>query len=524
MPIIIKLTFPGGRYHATPWGRHVNEGVAEWPPSPWRLLRALIAVWKRTCPDLSEAQVRRILDPLTHAPRYRLPPHRVAHTRHYMPWEKKGPADRTLVFDTFVSVGRHDPLLIGWPEAELFPDDRAVLSKLLANVSSLGRAEGWVHAELIDATVDMPLGPAESSDPNPVPVFCPDPATAFDDEHYPTLDPKKLAEGKVNPADYLFNCPRWHLCLDTETIHSKKWSTVPGAKWVNYTRPAEASTVRVKRKPSDRQQPTVARFRLDGPVLPLVTDTLHIAEAFRHAVMRQFQRFLHHRKYGNVHKPYQERFYSRVFSGKDQTGRPLNSHDHAYYLPTAENDASRLDHLTVYAAQGFGPDELAALQAQRQLAWEDHDPLRVQLVGLGRPEDFRCRLFGPARVWESATPFVVTRHVKKRGRKKDPPDCHGITGRSQFTALVLAGESQRWLRRQFTLADAAPPAYTLLEHVGRTCSFRPLQFRRGRRKLGDDGANRATAAFRLEFDREVAGPLCLGHASHFGLGLFLPVE
>ena len=60
--------------------------------------------------------------------------------------------------------------------------------------------------------------------------------------------------------------------------------------------------------------------------------------------------------------------------------------------------------------------------------------------------------------------------------------------------------------------------------MGRTRSFRPLPFRRGRRKPGDDGANRATAAFRLEFDRDVAGPLCLGHASHFGLGLFLPAE
>ena len=57
-PSIIKLTFPAGRYHATPWGRHVNEGVPEWPPSPWRLLRALVAVWKRTCPDLSEAARR----------------------------------------------------------------------------------------------------------------------------------------------------------------------------------------------------------------------------------------------------------------------------------------------------------------------------------------------------------------------------------------------------------------------------------------------------------------------------------
>lgn len=39
----LKLRFPGGRYHATPWGHHVNEGLIEWPPSPWRLLRALIA-------------------------------------------------------------------------------------------------------------------------------------------------------------------------------------------------------------------------------------------------------------------------------------------------------------------------------------------------------------------------------------------------------------------------------------------------------------------------------------------------
>ena len=237
-----------------------------------------------------------------------------------------------------------------------------------------------------------------------------------------------------------------------------------------------------------------------------------------------FQRILHRRKYGKADRSSPERFYSRVFSGKDETGQPLKSHDHAYYLPTAENDANRLDHVTVFAARGFGPDELAALQAVRRLPWGEGEPLQVRLVGLGRPEDFRCRLFGPARVWESATPFVVTRHPKQRGRRKDPPDCHGISGRPQFAMRVLDEECQRWLRRQPTLAGAASPTYTVLEHVGRTGSFRPLQFRRVRRKPGDDGANRATAAFRLEFDRDVAGPLCLGHASHFGLGLFLPAD
>src|SRR3954447_22722318 len=104
MPVIIKLTFPSGRYHATPWGRHVNEGVAEWPPSPWRLLRALIATWKRKCPHLPENAIHRALEQLVKPPSFRLPPARVAHTRHYVPWEKKGPQDRTMVFDTFVCL------------------------------------------------------------------------------------------------------------------------------------------------------------------------------------------------------------------------------------------------------------------------------------------------------------------------------------------------------------------------------------------------------------------------------------
>jgi CRISPR-associated protein Csb2 len=271
-------------------------------------------------------------------------------------------------------------------------------------------------------------------------------------------------------------------------------------------------------------QMTVARFLLDGPVLPLVTETLPVAESFRHLLMQLYRRILRRRKYGNSDESLPERLYSRVFSGKDETGQPLKSHGHAYYLPTAEYDANRLDHVTVFAAEGFGADELAALQAARQLPWVDGDPLQVRLVGLGRPEDFRCLPFGPARVWESATPFVVTRHPKKRGRRKDPPDCHGISGRPRFAMRVLSEECQRWLRCHPALGSAASPTYTVLEHVGRTGSFRPLQFRRGRRKQGDDGANRATAAFRLEFDRDVPGPLCLGHASHFGLGLFLPAE
>lgn len=71
----------------------------------------LVATWKRKCPDLSEEQVHRVLTQLLPAPKFHLPPARVAHTRHYMPLNTKLANDlkaggTTLVFDTFVAVGR----------------------------------------------------------------------------------------------------------------------------------------------------------------------------------------------------------------------------------------------------------------------------------------------------------------------------------------------------------------------------------------------------------------------------------
>lgn len=52
--------------------------------------------------------------------------------------------------------------------------------------------------------------------------------------------------------------------------------------------------------------------------------------------------------------------------------------------------------------------------------------------------------------------------------------------------------------------------------------FRSLQFRRARNKAGDDGYSRPFGTLRLTFSAPVTGPLCLGYACHFGMGLFVP--
>jgi CRISPR-associated protein Csb2 len=44
MQVILRQTFPFGRFHATPWKVFpYDDPHGEWPPSPWRLLRAVIA-------------------------------------------------------------------------------------------------------------------------------------------------------------------------------------------------------------------------------------------------------------------------------------------------------------------------------------------------------------------------------------------------------------------------------------------------------------------------------------------------
>src|SRR5829696_8518927 len=103
MAVTIALRFCSGKFHVTPWGHHVNEGLPEWPPSPWRLLRALVAVWKRKLSGQPQHLVERILTALaSQPPSFHLPSATLGHTRHYVPLGTADANKRAMVFDAFV--------------------------------------------------------------------------------------------------------------------------------------------------------------------------------------------------------------------------------------------------------------------------------------------------------------------------------------------------------------------------------------------------------------------------------------
>jgi CRISPR-associated protein Csb2 len=534
----ITLSFPSGRFHATPWGRHVNEGVPEWPPSPWRFLRALIGTWKSKLDgQLGQQDVEALLRALAAPPQFLLPPASAAHTRHYMPWFKKGPDDKTLVFDTFVSLPRQARLAMLWPDTALSPQRREQLLLLLTYLNFFGRAESWCSAcvlgdgeaaeTLADVNCSVTDGEAVSPNAEFVRVLCADPDTAFSSEHTPKRESTSgTGRSKTTERTPLYD-PDWHLCMETLALHKHKWSDPPGSRWVAYARRRDCFKLeparRAGRPTTSKMQ--VVRFALDSAVLPLVTETLPVAESARRMLMGIYGR--------RFPAPDGSRGLSPIFSGKSADGQPLQGHGHAYYLPTDEDNDGRLDHLTLVATDGFSDQELKALDRLRELKSHEREqsghPLRVLLLGLGRLDDYRPWPLWPSQVWVSATPFLTTRHLKKRGTKRDPVELWNSP--QHFLAVVLKEEVARLAERHADLKSLSVDAIQIEPLVDEHGVFRvgagnlrPIQFKRFRQKPGDDGGIRAAGSFRIDFGRTVVGPIALGHSCHFGLGLFMPVR
>lgn len=296
---------------------------------------------------------------------------------------------------------------------------------------------------------------------------------------------------------------------------------------MTYTRPRDCFKITPARRTNvrPRPRPQLARFALDSAVLPLVTDTLPVAEAVRRNIMGLF---------GRLHpEPDGSRGRSPLFAGKDAAGKALQGHRHAFYLPTDEDGDGRLDHLTIVAEEGFGPGELRALDRLRQIKTAEREAsghaLRVLLLGLGTLDDYRSGPIGPSVMWESATPFIVTRYLKKRGRKRD--DQALWNDWVAFLITVLREELTRFIERRPDLAGIAAENIgiaTLVDEQGAfRCGarrWRLIQFTRFRRKRHDDGGRRPAGAFRLTFSQPIRGPIALGHSAHFGMGLFVPVR
>ncbi len=459
VPTTLVLTFPLGRYHATPWDRHVNEGAVELPPSPWRLLRTLYAVWKTRCPELPEENVHALLADLAAPPTFYVPSHGISHSRHYYPDAKDG-RDRTL--DAFAVFGAHDQLAAQWP-VELDSDNRDALQRIAASIPYFGRADsictGAVETDWTPAghVIWKPLDVAEHVDDYAE-------ATSVLAAELPLAVDTLLA----SPADVRRGGLRFPL----------------GSRLVAYglDRPADLPVTVPHRQPT--KTVTGVRFDLLHAALPPDTDAAIYTDLLRQAAIKRLG--------GNVE--------GTMLGGRTSDNAPMQGGDHAHYLPVIRE--RRVTGLLVWVPGGLADKELSALCDVRALYDYKHR-VQVRVSGIGSIEQVAPELVGPAQTWQAVTPFTPSRYPKKN--------------RDEWHAFVL-----KEIQRELQLRRHGPATEVEFLNGPWTAfvRHRPSARLRGDKRQGQ--AHLPAEFLRLRFSQPVHGPLTLGWLSHFGLGLFMP--
>ncbi len=500
MPMTIIVRFMTGRAHLHHWQAHHSDGKIDWPPSHWRLLRALVAVAGRghtslpppdfvidppkkprvskkkppppwppddyvALPDnwyglgdvedgIPISRLTSLLSVLATAPEIWLPKTSGGHTRQFFPIHEGGivKPSGSAVFDTFAVVARDQPVLFHWPNVHWVSGDNrlADLKTILSHMTYFGRAESWCQAsielaapseiqgvsqdvthwrcvciedcgkppgrEYLDYTLDRKLAPL---------AIDPDHPSGLADEVWKLLPrTTRIAPNRSKKSEefeQLLRTERSEIllfrCLLRESGDDMKdgLERPIGTRWVHYAVPRAIYYIPHAARPKPTSRPEcvqVVRYSLNTatvnqPVLPLLADTLLVADKFRNAVLA-----LHHLP-------------SRNLSGHETNGSPCVDNDHSFYWPTDEDNDGFIDHVTVFCRRGFDRSEVRALHRLVRIRQRGGRPdLLVTPVYAGSLESFPlwasdCEngTRGETCIFVSATPYFCPVHLS-HGRGK----------------------------------------------------------------------------------------------------------
>jgi CRISPR-associated protein Csb2 len=292
------------------------------------------------------------------------------------------------------------------------------------------------------------------------------------------------------------------LHAETGELQRAGWTLPPGSRFIDYVRPHNCFDLQPTRSSFRRStRPTFARFSIQSPVLPRVTRAVSVGERVHQALLARFP----------TGSP------PEVFTGRDQDGKPLVGHRHAFILSETNGQGDAITHLTIFAPNGFdAPARLALESLQRVWGHGGHD-LQLILLGFGDRQTFGdAHLLREAKVWRSLTPFIATRHPKRYRDGRPKLDSEGWQ----------IGSPAHDLRRLIT--EAGLPLPLRVEELHKiqvnSRSLHSLDFQTERRSGNGLRSRQSPAAFQITFAEKVAGPLTFGYGSHFGLGLFVPVS
>ncbi len=591
MKIVLRQQFILGRFHATPWRVNpFDDAHGEWPPSPWRLVRAVTARWYQWAREAEREPEFALLERLqsalcksTYA--FHLPPYSRKGTplRQYHPTEfamdapnwrdqgvfarapkipkkgKKGQQgekelsedekmiekqvkdlgikklsltisddgkwtievktlkqaardeasirrlervlghptsgwDRisdagirsygtSLVQDNYWCVSPNSP--VWWfIEGDDWVDElRAVLSQCLARMTYFGRAETLTHIRMARLPDEIPQANCTLAD--------------------------KRTVGAVPVLSPLNEATREDIERTTDNPEAVRRAVPPGAQWLYAVRPERPVARERRRVPQHHRSCHLIQLAIGWNVTPEPRAIVRLTSRFRGAVLRELLSLKTGDASSNWTRASRDvREALADMTGKDANGDALKGHRHAIFVAWCENgQPTRL--IVWRGARAFDADEQEAifLAAARDVSWaaagSDSDEWKVRLVPLDRavapPPGFDVQ---SSKVWETVTPFVPPRHHLRGGKERE--------GES------IADQVRREIRSRQIAEDVEvevlSPTKWVAVHVPRRQANKPAF-------VGD----RRGQMLRLHFATPIVGPVCLGHSSSFGLGLFRPV-
>lgn len=473
----------------------------EWPPSPWRIVRSLIAVWHRKLdPEQRDIEVfKRLLSKLAEeAPRYHVPEAIHAHTRHYMP----GKGDkRTLIFDAFARLDANAAVTVSWPHVELTADEAGLLDELLSVLGFLGRAESWADATRLtgedgeyncvpgSSDVDTVTGELQERMTLLAPMRATDYAS-FREKQIGEMETRSDLKAKEKKAISATLPESWldAVSLDTADLRVAGWSAPPAARSVSYVRPADLlrPVALARHKPLALPPVNTFRFALYGKPLPRIEDAVRVGEKLRAAVMSCVKR---------------ESGEDSIPASISGHGLPNgNRHQHAFWLPEDANSDGHIDHLLIHIPAGVEGPVRQTIESLYRLRNRDGKEWQVlfESSSAANTMENTSTLLGDGFCWESVTPYLHPWHAKKNFTLEDQlqRECEerGLPAIARLTPL---------------------PSIKVRDHV-----LRPVHFHRFRSKRGLTQPDTHGSFWRIEFVKPAQGPLALGFGCHFGLGMF----
>jgi CRISPR-associated protein Csb2 len=478
--MIIAIHLLLNQYQANAWHHAHCEGLIDWPPAPWRILRAIVAgSYNVHLPKKHQATLKGLLHKMAQVePEYYLPKATYIQHRSPRPQMKPGKPPEIKPGKTLYAAGllldeEDSTLFIRYP-FELSETEDLVLRLIFNGLTYLGRKEAAAKWEIVE---EMPESNAIPNPEGTKIVATPD----------SNLDAEQLWATLNSSA--------------ADVFAKNKQAVFPGVGQTAYQLKDPNLAQLQKRKDEDSSS-AVHIVTLDA-----------IAD---HPIPLQYA----HELCYNLHRSLVKRCPSPVFTGQEM-GEPRQNHSHTFIQPIPDSEQRYIKRLQLVATEGYSSDALASISAilfvRAGEQW-----VNLQLT------DFSKSLGTPHQQWKTVTPMFLTRFPKTlRGKpryfsgtqyQKDGPehqalkylrflDHLGLSGTPTFQAtptglgMYLDGE----------LAVEAQPCEPWDK-------FWKWQLARTNgKKVGRVGYQ-----ITLSFANAVQAPIGLGYACHYGLGTLLP--